>query len=73
MSDIPLYPSFLELRTLAELSLYYYRVHTPLDVISDLLETNHSLESVRIDIASNKFTAKISPSRVVVLNQLQHL
>ena len=49
--DIPLYHSFLKLRTLTELPLHYYTAHTLLDTILDLLEGNRSLGSVDLKIA----------------------
>ena len=45
LDDIPLYPSFLKLGNLTELTLIYSVIHTPSDTILDILEENPSLES----------------------------
>ena len=73
LSDTPLYPSFLKLRTLTELSLYFCMVQSSLGPLLELLEENHLLESVEIDIGDDEFPTQISRPRVVVLNQLRHL
>lgn len=48
--DIPLYPSFLNLRTLTELTLHNYKFDLPLDTILTILEENRSLERVLLRI-----------------------
>ena len=75
--DIPLYPSFLKIRTLTTLSLRYNVAQPPLDilldVLLDVLEKNRSLGSINLEIRSNTYTAQASQRRTVVLNQLHHL
>ena len=71
--DAPLYPSFLKLRTLTELSLHFYVIHSSMSTLLDLLEENRSLESVEINISIDEFPAHVSQPRVVTLNQLQRL
>ena len=73
LSDIPLYPSFLEIRTLTELSLHYYTVKPPLDALLDCLEGNPSLKSVNLEIGFEEYPAHVSRRRAVVLDQLRHL
>ena len=71
--DLPLYPSFLKIRTLTELSLRYCAVQPPLDTLLDFLEGNRSLESVDLHIYHEEYPAQIPRRREVVLNQLHHL
>ena len=73
LHEVPLYPSFLKLRTLTELSLRYHDVHLPLDTLLDFLEENRSLDSVELVINYSEFLAQISQRRTVVLNQLHYL
>ena len=73
LSNIPLYPSFLKIRTLTELSLRYYTANPPLDTLLDCLEENPSLKSVNLEIYIYEYPAQVSRCRVVVLNQLRHL
>ena len=71
--DIPLYPPFLEIRTLTELSLQYDVVQPSLDTLLDVLEENRSLESVHLNIDSDEYPTHISQRPAVVLNQLHNL
>ena len=48
---IPLYPPFLRLRTLADLTLLNYRSNLHLDIILDFLEENRSLECATLNIS----------------------
>ena len=74
LDDIPLYPSFLKLRTLTKLSLKYCRKGCPdLDTLLDFLEENHSLESVDLTIGNSRFPAHIPHRRTAITNRLQHL
>ena len=73
LTDIPLYPSFRQLRTLTHLSFCYFSAQFPLDTLLDLLEENRSLETVDLMITSDAFPAPTPRRRVVVLNQLRHL
>ena len=73
--DIPLYPSFLKLRTLTKLYLEYSQMDCPaLDTLLGFLEENHSLESVDLTIRTDQeFSARISHRQAVITNRLQHL
>ena len=71
--ETPLYPSFLKIRTLTELSLQYNVVQPSLDTLLDVLEENRSLESVDLKIDSDEYPTHISQRRAVVLNQLHNL
>ena len=73
LSDIPLYPSFLKIRTLTKLSLRYYSIRAPLGSILDLLEKNRSLESVELGIGSDGPPVLTSQRRVAITSRLQHL
>ena len=74
LEDIPLYPSFLKLRTLTKLSLEYFNTDCPaLDTLLDFLEENHSLESVDLMIKNNESPTHIPHRRTVITNQLQNL
>ena len=48
--NIPLYPSFLSLRSLTKLNLVNFHFNLHLDTLLDFLEENHSLESVKLEI-----------------------
>ena len=73
--DIPLYPSFLKLRTLTKLSLEYFNMDCPaLDTLLGFLEENRSLESVDLTIRTDQeFPARISHRQAVITNRLQRL
>ena len=71
LDDIPLYPSFLKLRTLTELSLYYRELNAPLDTILDFVEENRSLKSVYLSTDSPPDRA--SQPQAVIANPLQRL
>ena len=70
---IPLYPSFLKLRTLTKLSLHYSTPHPPLDTLLDFLEENRSLESVNLAIPFKEVPGQIFQRLAVKMVQLQHL
>ena len=71
--NIPLYPSFLRLRTLTELSLNRCTVRPPLDTLLDFLEENRSLERVDLTIDPNEPPAPILEGRAVIMDRLRHL
>ena len=73
LHDIPLYPSFLELRTLKELGLHYYRISPALDSILNFVEDNRSLESVALTINSTNFPSNSSQRQVEIMNRLRRL
>ena len=68
LSNIPLYPFFLKIRTRTELSLHYYTVKPPLDALLDCLDGNPSLKSVNLGIGFEESPAHVSRRRAVVLN-----
>ena len=69
----PLYPSFLDIRTLAELSLRYKKVKPHLDTLLELLEGNHSLERVKIKIYFKDFPTPFPQVRAAIANRIQRL
>ena len=71
--NIPLYPSFLKLRTLTKLSLRYYKPYPPLGTLLDFLEENRSLESVNLAIPFKKDPAQVSQRRAMNMGRLQRL
>jgi len=73
LRDIPLYPSFLNLRTLTQLTLYNYRFGLPLDTLLTMLEENRSLERVILRIHFTKRSLRDSQRRAPIRNQLPHL
>ena len=74
LKDIPLYPSFLKLKTLTKFSLQYLNIiPSPLDTVLDLLEGNCSLENVDLKVYSKEFPVGTSQHRAVITNRLQHL
>ena len=62
--ETPLYPSFLRLRTLTTLFLYYDAFNPPLDTILDFLEDYRSLEIAELVI---DFPAPIPQRRTVTM------
>ena len=73
LDHIPLYPSFLRLKTLTELSLDLNTVHPPLDTLLDFLEENRSLQSVDLTIIPKGAPTPILERRVAIMDQLRHL
>ena len=71
--DIPLYPSFVQLRTLTKLTLRYFKIRASLDAILDLLEENRSLESVELEINSSESPIRVPEHRAAIMSRLQHL
>ena len=69
LSNIPLYPSFLGLRNLTELTLYFYTVCPPLDLLG-FLGDNRSLQNVNLVILP---PAQISQRRIPTMDHLQSL
>ena len=70
---VPLYPSFLNIRTLTQLDLYNHQCNLHLDTLLDFLEGNRSLTSVRLEIQFVENYLRSSRRRAPVKNQLQHL
>ena len=73
LSCFPLYPPFLRLRTLTELTLYNDRFGLHLDTLLDFLEENRSLESVTLGIMFAKPSLRHSRRGTAIANQFQHL
>jgi len=71
--DIPLYPSFLNLRTLTRLTLHNYRFCLPLDTLLTILEENRSLECVILRIHFKNRSLRDSQRRAPIKNDLPHL
>ena len=71
--SIPLYPAFLRLRTLTNLSLRNFRFNLHLDTLLDFLEENHSLESLTLYIDFTQTAFRSSQRRVPIRNRLQIL
>jgi len=71
--DIPLYSSFLHLRTLTWLTLHNYKFDLPLDTLLTILEENRSLEHVILSIDLTKRSLRDSKRRAPIRNQLPHL
>ncbi|KAF9784622.1 hypothetical protein BJ322DRAFT_1109332 [Thelephora terrestris] len=70
---IPLYPSILQLRSLAELDYRHIVFDLPLDTLLDFLEENQSLKSVALGIALGDDSLRNSQGRTPARNQLQCL
>ena len=73
LTDIPLYPLFLRLRTLKTLSLHNLQFNLGLDTLLDFLEENPSLGTATLDIQFLQPSLRNSRRRVPIENQLQNL
>jgi len=73
LDDIPLYPSFLKIRTLTVLGLRYSEIQPALDSLLDLVEDNCSLESVDLRINFHNSPSSSSQPRSPTTNRLRHL
>ena len=71
--DIPLYPAFLNLRTLTEFTLCDYAFTLPLDTLLTMLEENHLLERVELSIGFTSPNLHTSQGRAPISNRFQHL
>jgi hypothetical protein len=71
--NIPLYPSFLRLRTLTELVLTNRQFDLHLDTLLDFLEENRSLECVSLWIAFTERSLRGSRRRAAIGNRLRYL
>ena len=71
--DIPLYPTFLRISTLTNLTLYHGRFNLHLDTLLDFLEENRSLEHVVLDIEFTEAVFRNSRRRVAIRNRLRSL
>lgn len=74
LTTIPLYPSFLCLKTLTHLTLRNYQFDLHIDILLDFLQDNRSLERVTLDIEFTNVLLRVSPSRrIVIIDQLRYL
>jgi len=73
LMNIPLYPSFLNLRTLTTLFLRDYKFHLHLDTLLDFLEENRSLQYASLGISFMEPSLCSSRRQSPIRNQLQHL
>jgi len=73
LENIPLYPSFLNLRTLTTLFLRDDNLHLHLDTLLDFLEGNHSLQSATLWVSFVEPSLRRSQRRSPIRNRLQHL
>ena len=72
---VPLYPSFLHLRTLTNLTLCHssFKLHLELDTLLDFLEENRSLEHTTPGIGFSEPSIRSSRRWVAIGNRLQSL
>ena len=70
---VPLYPTFLNLRTLTEFTLCDYVFALPLDTLLTMLEENRGLERVELSIEFTDPDLRGSQRRAPISNQFQHL
>ena len=71
--DIPLYPTFLNLRTLTEFTLCDCAFTLPLDTLLAMLEENRGLERVDLSIGFTNPNLHSSQRRAPISNRFQHL
>ena len=70
---IQLYPAFLHLRTLTDLTLGNFQLNTHLDTLLDFLEENRSLERATLHIEFRESILRSSRRRVAIRNRLRSL
>jgi len=70
---VPLYPSFLNLRTLTELAIYDSPCDLHLDTLLDFLEGNYSLTRAYMRIRFIEPSLRSSRRRAAIRNRLHHL
>ena len=73
LAFLPLYPSFLHLRTLTNLTLSHLSFKLHLDILLDFLEENRSLECATLGIGFSEPSLRSSRRRVAIKNNLQSL
>jgi hypothetical protein len=73
LSETPLCPSVLKLRTLTEMDLSYLDFNLHLDTLLDFLEENRSLESATLKLRFTKPSLRSSRRRTPIKNRLQYL
>ena len=70
---IPLYPSFLRLKTLTDFTLHHPQFNLHLDTLLDFLEENHSLEHALLDIEFTQPSLRDSRRRLPIKSRLRRL
>ena len=73
LTRVPLYPSFLKIKTLTGLELCDYECNLHLDTLLDFLEENRSLTSAGLDIWFAEPSLRSSRRRAPIGNRLQSL
>lgn len=73
LAGIPLYPSFLRLRTLTVLTLHNLWFNLHFDTLLDFLEENRSLESATLHIHFHHPSLRNSHRYVAIENRLRYL
>ena len=73
LSNIPIHPSFLRLRTLTNLRLHDYQFNLHCDTLLRFLEENHSLEHVVLEIQFTHLSFRTSQRQVAIGNRLRTL
>ena len=71
--DVPLYPTFLHLRTLTEFTLHNYVFPLSLDALLTVLEENRLLETVDLFIGIPTTTLPSAQRRVPISDRFRHL
>ena len=69
----PLFPSFLDLKTLTGLNFWNSRCNIHLDTLLDFLEENRSPMSVKLNVRFTKPSLRSSRRRAPIQNRLQYL
>ena len=73
LMDIPLYPSFLSLRTLTTLLLIDHNFHLHLNTLLDFLEENRSLQSATLWVSFAESSLRSSQRQSPIRNRLRYL
>ena len=73
LSDIPLYPSLMRLRSLTSFTIDNYQFNLPLDTLLDFLGENRSLEQAALGITFTQPSLRTSRPRVPIKNRLRRL
>lgn len=73
LTNVPLYPSLLQLRTLTELKVCDFWFNLRLDTLLDFLEENRSLTSATMRIRFTEPSLRSSRHRAAIRNRLRYL
>ena len=71
--NVPIYPSFLRLRTLTDLTLRYCKFNLHIDTLLEFLEGNSSLEHVTLDIQFAHSSLRTSRRQAAIGNRILSL